>query len=201
MPYFSLLRRAFKMKRLLVSVLTTAVLWPSIPSMAADTPEFYEQIYLSEADAVSQVFSGMQVSKSVLKIPAAAKKTIQKRLRRKLKSDQLTLYTGRKDGKVALYGMVLDEKGKHFPMTFMVGITPDARVHRAVVMVYREKRGDGVKRKRFLNQFNDKSSKDPIAIDKDIVHITGSTISSWAMTAGIRKAVIMVEELLVKKAS
>lgn len=187
------------MKRILVSVLTAAVLWPGAPAMAADTAEFYEQIYLSETDAIKQVFAGLQVSKSVLKIPPAAKKTIQKRLRRKLKRDQFTLFTGRKDGKVVRYGMVLDEKGKHFPMTFMVGLSPDAKVHRAVVMIYREKRGDGVKRKRFLNQFKNKSSKDPIAIDKDIVHITGSTISSWAMTAGIRKAVVLVEELLVKQ--
>ena len=65
-------------------------------------------------------------------------------------------------------------------------------------MVYRERRGDGVKRQRFLQQFNGKSSKDPIEVNSDIVHITGSTISSWSMAAGVRKAVVLLEELVIK---
>ncbi|WP_231099301.1 FMN-binding protein, partial [Streptobacillus moniliformis] len=56
-----------------------------------------------------------------------------------------------------------------------------------------------VKRKRFLNQFKNKNSKDAIEVNVDIVHLTGATISSWSVTAGVKKAVVLTEELILKK--
>lgn len=163
----------------------------------AEEGEYSEQVYLSEAQALKQVFGDLQVETRTLKPTAAQRKALQKHLRRKLDEPQYTLHVGKKAGKIARYALILDEKGKHYPITFIVAMTPSASVDQVAVMVYRERRGDGVKRQRFLKQFNGKNTQDPLEMNRDIVHITGSTISSWSIAAGVRKAVALLEMLVV----
>lgn len=162
------------------------------------TPEYYEQIYLSENAALQQAFSGLKIEKRVLTPTAAQRTRIEKRLRRKFPERQLTLYLGKSGSQIQRYAFILNEKGKHYPITFIVSLDPSAKVQQVAVMVYREKRGDGVKRQRFLSQFRNKSSRDPIEVNTDIVHITGSTISSWSLAAGVRKAIALLEELVLR---
>lgn len=171
---------------------------PSLPSPAAEKPEFYEQVYLSETHALKQILGDLTPEKRSLSISAQQKKIIQKRLRRKLPENSLDFWVGLRNGKVERYALILDEEGKHFPITFIVGITPQAKISEVAVMVYRERRGDGVKRSRFLNQFKGKSGKDPLEINTDIIHLTGATISSWSIAAGVRKALILIEEVVLK---
>lgn len=163
----------------------------------AEEAEYSEQVYLSEAQALKQVFGGLQIETLTLTPTAAQRKALQKQLRRKLSEPSYTLYVGKKSGKISRYALILDEKGKHYPITFIVAMTPSASVDQVAVMVYRERRGDGVKRQRFLKQFQGKNAKDALEVNRDIVHITGSTISSWSIAAGVRKAVALLEMLVV----
>lgn len=163
----------------------------------AEEAEYSEQVYLSEAQALKQVLGGLQVEIRKLTPTATQRKALQKQLRRKLDEPNYTLYVGKKAGKIVRYALILDEKGKHYPITFIVSLTPTASVDQVAVMVYRERRGDGVKRQRFLKQFHGKNAKDALEVNRDIVHITGSTISSWSIAAGVRKAVALLEMLVV----
>ncbi len=178
-----------------VGVMAGLAMPPILPVFAAEKPEYYEQIYLSEADALKTVFGDLQVEKASLKPTSAQRKTIQKRLRRKLEEQALTVYKGLRGGKIERYAFIFDEQGKHFPITFIVALNPQGSVQQVAVMVYRERRGDGVKRKRFLNQFVNKGQADPLEVNTDIVHITGSTISSWSIAAGVKKAVVVADVL------
>ncbi|MBT9547280.1 MAG: FMN-binding protein [Candidatus Sericytochromatia bacterium] len=181
----------------LLSISLTLCL-PNNRMQAAEKPEFYEQVYLSEANALKQIMGDLKLEKHHRIISAEQKKIIQKRLRRKLPEDSFNYWAGLRNGKVERYALILDEEGKHFPITFIVGLTPQAKISEVAVMVYRERRGDGVKRSRFLNQFKGKSGKDPLEINTDIIHLTGSTISSWSIAAGVRKALILLEEVVLK---
>ena len=182
-------------KILIISLAFTLFLsWP----VQAQKSEYYEKIFLSEKKALALLFEDLDLETKTLKPTPKQLKTIQKRLKRKLKIPEYKVYIGKKDKKIKRYGFIVNEKGKHFPITFAVSLSPEATVERVVVMVYREKRGDGVKRRRFLNQFKQKTSKDPLEVNTDIVHITGSTISSWSVTAGVKKVVILLEELVIK---
>ena len=91
------------------------------------------------------------------------------------------------------YALVTDERGKYRPITFMVGVTPDFRVADAAVMVYRESRGGEVQRARFLSQYRGRTLRDPIQINRDIVNISGATISVRSMNAGVRKALAVAQ--------
>ncbi len=171
---------------------------PAPVTYAKEAP-YSEKIYLSESEALQKVFGNLKVSTRKLTLNKAQRKALQKQLRRKLTEPYYTLYMGAKTpgGKPERYALILDEKGKHYPITFIVSLTPTAAVDKVAVMVYRERRGDGVKRRRFLRQFKGKDKSDAIEVNRDIVHITGSTISSWSIAAGVRKAVALLETLVV----
>lgn len=160
---------------------------------AAETPEYSEQIYLSPTAALKTVFGDLNVSTETLTLNLTQRKALQRQLRRKVPEAQFTIYVGKRQGKSVRYALILDEKGKHYPITFIVAFSPQVKVEQVAVMVYREKRGDGVKRQRFLNQFRGKDTNDRIEVNRDIVHITGSTISSWSIAAGVRKAISLLE--------
>lgn len=168
-----------------------------VPQAQAETPEYYEQIFLAEADALKLVLGDLELEKRQLKPTAAQRQALQKRLRRKVEETHFNLYLGKRKGRVERYALICEEKGKHFPITFIVGLNPQGNVTQVAVMVYRERRGDGVKRKRFLNQFVNKGPKDALEVNTDIIHITGSTISSWSIAAGVRKAVAVLDLLVL----
>jgi Na+-translocating ferredoxin:NAD+ oxidoreductase RnfG subunit len=85
------------------------------------------------------------------------------------------------------YAVVTEEVGKYKPITFMVGVTPQLAVRDVAVMVYRESHGGDVKRKRFLDQYRGKTADDPIESNRDIINISGATISVRSMNAGVKR--------------
>jgi Na+-translocating ferredoxin:NAD+ oxidoreductase RnfG subunit len=50
-----------------------------------------------------------------------------------------------------------------------------------------------------MNQYSGKTSKSPLTVDKDIIPISGATISSRAATFTVRKAIVIYEEVYLKK--
>lgn len=101
---------------------------------------------------------------------------------------------GKREG-VLGSALVIEEKGKYRPITFMVGIGSDLKVRGVRVMVYREDRGDEVRHRRFLRQYVGKGMDDPIRAPGDIDNITGATISVGSMNRGVRRALATVAVL------
>lgn len=104
-------------------------------------------------------------------------------------------YRAYRGGERIGYAMVLEERGKYRPITFMVGVDRDFSVEGVAVMVYREDRGDEVRHKRFLRQYRDKTLDDPIRTHRDIVNITGATISVTSLNVGVRRALATLREV------
>ena len=67
------------------------------------------------------------------------------------------------------------------------------KVESVHVMVFRESRGGEVRRRRFLAQYDGKSLRSPIRINRDIVGVTGATLSVRAMNAGVKKSLAVVQ--------
>lgn len=81
------------------------------------------------------------------------------------------------------------EMGKVEPMDFAVSLDGEGRILRVVLTAYRESIGGEVKSKRFMGQFKGKHSGSSLQLNRDIDGITGATLSSRAITIGVRKAV------------
>jgi hypothetical protein len=105
------------------------------------------------------------------------------------------LFTVRKDGHLLGYAVVVEEIGKHRPITFVVGVRPDGAVQDVALMVYREPYGGEVRYPRFLAQYRGKNLTAPLLPFRDIRNITGATLSAEAIGRGVRKALALLSAL------
>ncbi len=121
---------------------------------------------------------------------------VREALGRPLDADSLEVYLARdSENRLLGYAVVAEEIGKYRPITFMVGVTPGFAVREVAVMVYRESRGGEVRRGRFLSQYRGKGLRDPLQLNRDIVNISGATLSVRALNAGVRRVLHSLEAL------
>lgn len=161
-----------------------------------DTLLAQQRMYLSEQQALKLVFhhSGKVVPEDHELTPDQDK-SIALKLRYRLASRRQRVWRGMTEGRTDSYAMILSEIGKEQYITFMVGITPDFRVLRVALMVFRENRGWEVEDARFTNQFRGKTSTDRLTVGSDINGITGATLSAQAFCRGTKKALVICETL------
>jgi FMN-binding domain len=105
------------------------------------------------------------------------------------------LFTVHRDGNLLGYAVVVEEIGKHRPITFVVGVRPDGAVQDVALMVYREPYGGEVRAPRFLAQYRGKNLTASLLPFRDIRNITGATLSAEAIGRGVRKALALLRAL------
>lgn len=105
------------------------------------------------------------------------------------------LLVGTRGGQVVGYALIQNEIGKFHDITFIVGLTPEARVEDVAVLVYRESVGSEVRREDFVRQFRGRGPDSPVRRHRDLINITGATMSVDAIARGVRKAIRIVDFL------
>ncbi|MDR4504643.1 MAG: FAD:protein FMN transferase [Candidatus Scalindua sp.] len=161
-----------------------------------DPAESYDiQVFLTPEQALQQTFPDCDSIVYEEIIPTEEEKNrLQKRLKRKIFEDRFTVYIGIRSGVVAGYAIITEEVGKFHPYTFIVSSNPEGEIRHIAVLVYRESRGSEIMNKRFLHQFKGKSLKNRIRINRDIINITGATMSVVTMCTGVKKVLAVIEE-------
>ncbi len=101
--------------------------------------------------------------------------------------DTLRLYVCRKGKDTAGYGIVDDVRGKSRDITYLLVLEPGGTVASVEILVYRESHGGEVATSAFREQFVGKKPGDPLSAGRDIRTISGATISSRSVTAGVAK--------------
>ncbi len=104
-----------------------------------------------------------------------------------------TTFIAKKVASIIGYAVVVEEIGKHRPITFIVGVGTDGKVKDVALMVYREPYGGEVRDERFLAQYEGRDLKSPLLPYRDIRNITGATLSVEAVGRGTKKALALVE--------
>jgi Na+-translocating ferredoxin:NAD+ oxidoreductase RnfG subunit len=117
-----------------------------------------------------------------------------------VESTDLTFYYGLKNGEKKSVAIIDQQPGKWGPVEYIIVLDlATAQVKNLAVMSYKEKRGRPIARNSFLKQFIGKGSADPIQVRKDIRAISGATISSDATCFAVKKAIAIVETVILKK--
>src|SRR3989339_37217 len=156
---------------------------------------FQLQAYLTEEQALSLVFPECdEILTDEFVMSPEEKSSLEKLLSRRSYEDGFRVYIGKKKGILQGYAIITEEIGKFHPFTFVVGVGTDGKISNVAVLVYRESRGGEIAKKRFLYQFMEKSINNPIRINKDIINITGATMSVQCMCAGVRKVLAVINE-------
>jgi thiamine biosynthesis lipoprotein len=153
-------------------------------------------VYLTVDQAPRTLFPGAQIVRKDVPSTPEFRDTLKTKLGRlqpTVWEQSYTTFTARQDNTTIGYAVVVDEIGKVSPITFIVSATPDFKVRDVAVMVYREVRGGEITQRRFLAQYKGKRSTDPIQLDRDIVGITGATLSVQGANRAVHKALAVLE--------
>ena len=111
---------------------------------------------------------------------------------------EYVIFVATTGGRVDGYALIDEERGQHEAITFAVKLSPEGVVQRQEVMVYREKYGDEIRDSRFRRQFVGKTVKDAVRAGTDVDVVTGATISSRSMAIGVRRALVLLDELVLR---
>ncbi len=159
------------------------------------TVQAQDQIFLTPEEARAEVFpNGRYYQQDTLRFSPEEVRQARQALRRAEPLDSVLVVTRvyDQDGKFLGYAVITEELGKYRPITFIVGVRPDFSVEKVAVMVYRESHGGQVRLPRFLYQYRGKTLRDPIQTYRDIVNISGATISVNSLNRGVKKVLYFV---------
>jgi Na+-translocating ferredoxin:NAD+ oxidoreductase RnfG subunit len=159
------------------------------------------EAFMSEEEGVKIMLpKSERVRKDVIKLSPEKKAQIEERIGWKFPEQSFEVYIGETGTQVDGYALVQNTIGKHKPMTYMVGIDNKGQVSDVELLVFRESRGSEIRQKRFNAQYEGKTVNDPVRINKDIINISGATMSVRSMSAGIKRVLVLVDEFYLKPA-
>jgi hypothetical protein len=159
------------------------------------------EVFLSEEEAVKLMFpKSERIKKDILRVPTDKKVAIEERIGWKFPEDAFEVYIGETGTQIDGYALIQNTIGKHKPMTYMVGVDAHGRVSNVELLVFREARGSEVRTKRFNAQYEGRTALDPVRINKDIINISGATMSVRSMSAGVKRVLVLVDEFYLKPA-
>ena len=156
---------------------------------------YQPQVFLTEEQALLKVLPDCdEILYDEIILTDDEKTQLQNSLRRKIFENSFITYIGINTGKVAGYAIITEEVGKFHPYTFIVSVSPKGEIREIAILVYRESRGAEIAHKRFLHQFKGKSLKSPLRINRDIINITGATMSVVTMCTGVKKVLAVIDQ-------
>lgn len=160
------------------------------------------QQFLTEEQAVERILGSYdELIAREFPVSESQRSLIAKEAGCAVPEERLTFLMARRAGEPLGWVYVGDVQGLYEPITYAVGIGEGGRVKDVEILVYRESRGGEVRRRRFLNQYRGKDAHSPLRLHDDVINITGATVSSRALTYGVKKALVAFRVLGVAAAA
>jgi hypothetical protein len=158
-----------------------------------------EDIFLTEVEAARLMFpKSERIGQEIIQLAAEQKNAIEDRIGWHFPESEFMVYVGKTGAQIDGYAMVQNTIGKHKPITYMVGVDPKGEVSNVEILIYREAKGSEVRTKRFNAQYEGKTVFDPIRMNRDIINISGATMSVRSLSAGVKRTLVLVDELYLK---
>jgi hypothetical protein len=151
-----------------------------------------EGVFLSEADAPKAVFRDADTfTREEIAVTPERRAKVGAVLGGALPSmweERWIVVAASREGTSLGRALIVEEIGKHRPITFVVGLRPDRSVEDVAVMAYREAYGGEIASKRFLRQYAGKRPGDELRTPQGITNVAGATLSVEAASRAVRKA-------------
>ena len=151
----------------------------------------YAEVYLSEEQALKILFPGEEFSRKPLVLSSAEADKIAEASGETVRQNNIMAWISKKKN-VVYIDQVL---GKHEFITYAVAIGNDSKVKGIEILEYKESYGSDVRKEPWRQQFVGKDKLATLKLNKDIVNISGATLSSAHITGGVRR-MLQTHELL-----
>lgn len=189
-----------RLRTILTRATGGALLTAVVSVTAAATLWAQEGVFLTEEQAPRAVFADAD---GFARQVVTASPEMRERMRKLLGvtepsvwEDQYVIFKATRGDTVVGYAIIVEEVGKHRPITFVVGVRPDGSVSDVAVMAYREAYGGEVRSKRFLTQYRGKNPQSSLQTYTDIQNIAGATLSVDAASRAVKKALAVAQVAL-----
>ena len=106
---------------------------------------------------------------------------------------RVALHIARQNGRVVGYGLVDDMMGKEQPITYLLFTNIDLSVRDLEVLYYREAYGGEIQNDSWRAQFSGHGLDPSLRVGAGIANISGATISTNAVTFGVRKLLAVLK--------
>lgn len=159
----------------------------------------HAEVFMNEEEAVKLMLPKSQrIRRELIRLTQEKKELIEERIGWKFPEESFEVYIGETGDKVDGYALLHNTIGKHRHMTYMVGVDGEGHCTNVELLVFREAKGSEVGKKRFNSQYEGKTVSDPIRINKDIINISGATMSVRSISAGVKRVLVLVDEFYLK---
>jgi len=159
----------------------------------------HAEVFLTEDDALKLMFpTSERIRKDIIHLTPEKKNQIEERIGWKFPEEGFEVFIGETGTRIDGYAMIQNTIGKHKPMTYMVGVDPTGACTNVELLVFREARGSEVRTKRFNAQYEGKTVNDPVRINRDIINISGATMSVRSFSAGVKRVLVLIDEYYLK---
>ncbi len=154
------------------------------------------KVFLSRKEALATAFPHAErVEEKTWLLEEAQVVAIEERARERLESKLVTVYTGIRDGEVVGYALIDIHTVRTQPEAFLVVVDPQGTVRDLRMVAFYEPQ-EYLPSQRWLEQFRDEKLSRELHLQRKIHVIAGSTLSSRAVTGGVRRALAMIEVLM-----
>ena len=143
----------------------------------------HAEVYLSEDQAAHLIFPDLKLTRHELTLSDEQAKKIETASGENVRNRRGVAYVG--PGRETVF--VDQVLGKHEFITFAVGMNADGSVKGVEILEYRETYGSQVRNPQWRSQFTGKTTKTPFKLGSEIKNISGATLSSAHVTAGVRR--------------
>lgn len=144
------------------------------------------QVYLTEDQALKAIFPSETFARQIVALSPDEIRLIEEKSGEKVRNQTIIAWVSPKKSVV----FVDQALGKHEFITYAVGISgagSTKTVQGLEILEYRETYGYQVRGEAWRKQFVGKDSHSPLKLNKDIVNISGATLSSAHVTSGVRR--------------
>ena len=166
-------------------VLSTLAGCLAIAGLPADVSA---KVFYARDEALELAFPGAdRVETRDVYLTDEQRSRIQALARAPLETSLVTVYAGWKDGKITSWAVFDTHDVRTFPETLLVVLTADGKIAATHVLAFHEPQ-EYLPPARWLETLAGKSLDDDLMVGRGVTAITGSTLSTRALTAGLRRA-------------
>jgi hypothetical protein len=159
------------------------------------------QVFSTQQQALDRAFPKPQtIERQTLFLDGKQVEAIQKLARAKLESKIVTYYVGKDGEKIAGYAFFATDIVRTKAATYMAVVNPDSAVRFVEILAFYEPM-DYFPMPRWLDLFRSKLLNDNLWPRRDIHNITGATLTTQAITQGVRRMLAIFQVAVPKKES
>ena len=164
-------------------VAAATVVATALPAAPADA-----SVYLSSDAALHAVFPQAQSFEALpVLLPDAQRQEVEKLAGVQAGHGLLRAWVARAADGVVGHVFIDEVVGREDFITYAVGIDAGGKLRPVEILEYRESHGGEIRNKRWLAQFSGRSTPQELRFGTDIKNISGATLSSEHVTAGVRR--------------